>query len=149
MDCFPKDCWNKQCEQIHVWDMRVDEMKYYVITVGCYSDYHICAVTLDANKAEKLRRFFCDGYDTADIEEFEEDETVVPELRRVYHFTVSQRGEVYDGPEQWTCDVEYRNVFGWRRDNEFYAAVVADDEEKAKKIVLDERAKQLAERFGL
>ena len=124
-------------------------MKVYVITAGCYSDYHICAVTLDANKAEKLRRFFCDGHDTADIEEFEEDETVVPELRRVYHFTVTEKGAVHVGPEEWTGDPAYRNNFGWRRGNVFWGAVVARDEECAWKIVLDERAKQLAERFGL
>lgn len=29
--------------------------KAYVITKGTYSDYHICAVTLDKSRAEKLK----------------------------------------------------------------------------------------------
>lgn len=124
-------------------------MKYYVITSGCYSDYHICAVTSDANKAEILRRLYCDGYDVAQIEEFEEDENKLPTLRRVYHFIVSEKGEVWTHGEEWTNDLRYENEFGWRRGNEFWGSVVARDEECAKKIVLDERAKRLAERFGL
>ena len=30
----------------------------YVITSGCYSDYHICAVSLDLKKAEMLKKFY-------------------------------------------------------------------------------------------
>ena len=33
----------------------------YVIAKGCYSDYHICAVTLDKEKAERLCKLFDNG----------------------------------------------------------------------------------------
>jgi len=26
MGRFPKDCWNKNCEHFHVWDMSVDDL---------------------------------------------------------------------------------------------------------------------------
>ena len=32
--------------------------KVYVITSGEYSDYHICAVTLDPKRAEKMKKFY-------------------------------------------------------------------------------------------
>lgn len=53
-------------------------MKVYVITKGEYSDYHICAVSLDAEKAKNIARI-C-GYG-AEIEEYETDtwESVGPE----------------------------------------------------------------------
>lgn len=35
--------------------------KVYVITKGCYSDYHICAVTLDKEKAERLHNEQLEG----------------------------------------------------------------------------------------
>ncbi|MBR0417913.1 MAG: hypothetical protein IJI66_01945 [Erysipelotrichaceae bacterium] len=33
-------------------------MKAYIITNGEYSDYHICGVTLDKEKAEMMKRFY-------------------------------------------------------------------------------------------
>ena len=46
---------------------------YYAITSGCYSNYHVIAITDDRKKAEH----FCEVYnetnrESADIEEFEE-----------------------------------------------------------------------------
>ena len=26
MDRFPKDCWDKNCEHFHVWDMSIDDL---------------------------------------------------------------------------------------------------------------------------
>ena len=48
----------------------------YVITSGCYSDYHICAVTLDRNKAERLKKLYSCKYDgdSTDIEEWDIDD---------------------------------------------------------------------------
>lgn len=50
--------------------------KAYVITRGNYSDYHICAVTLDKNRAEKLREMFSDRWNKAEIEEYTLDEEI-------------------------------------------------------------------------
>lgn len=46
-------------------------MKVYVITKGSYSDYHICAVAIDKDKAEKLAKLYSEGCDVADIEEYD------------------------------------------------------------------------------
>ena len=37
-------------------------MKAYIITKGEYSDYHICAVTLDKDKAEQLKKLFTNDW---------------------------------------------------------------------------------------
>ena len=50
-------------------------MTYYVITKGSYSDYHICAVTTDKEKAKRLQILYSDSYDPAYIEEYIENET--------------------------------------------------------------------------
>ena len=49
-------------------------MKVYVITRGIYSDYTIMGVTLDKDKAEKMKTAFSDGMYGATIEEYETDE---------------------------------------------------------------------------
>lgn len=36
-------------------------MEIYVITKGTYSDYHICALTLDKEKAECLKKIYSDS----------------------------------------------------------------------------------------
>ena len=46
-------------------------MKVYVITKGSYSDYHICAVAIDKEKAEKLEDYYTDKWDEANIEEYD------------------------------------------------------------------------------
>ena len=44
--------------------------KVYVITKGDYSDYHICAVTLDKERAQKLQKMYTDGINIAEVEEY-------------------------------------------------------------------------------
>ena len=45
----------------------------YVITRGCYSDYEICAVTLNKDRAERLKQLYSNRIDEAEIEEWELD----------------------------------------------------------------------------
>ena len=45
----------------------------YIITRGCYSDYEICAVTLDKDRAERLKQLYSNRIDEAEIEEWELD----------------------------------------------------------------------------
>lgn len=45
----------------------------YVITRGCYSDYEICAVTLDKDRAERLKQLYSNRIVEAEIEEWELD----------------------------------------------------------------------------
>lgn len=45
----------------------------YVIIKGSCSDYHICAVATNKERAEELRRMYSSRHDNAGIEEFEEN----------------------------------------------------------------------------
>lgn len=49
-------------------------MKIYAITKGTYSDYHICALTLDKEKAGRLKKVYSDSWGEAIIEVFEDGE---------------------------------------------------------------------------
>ena len=49
-------------------------MKVYVITQGCYSDYHICAVATDEEKAKLLKKYYSCRDDIAEIEEYDTEE---------------------------------------------------------------------------
>ena len=46
----------------------------YVITKGDYSDYHICAVTMDEDRAERMQKMYGGKYDEARIETYTLDE---------------------------------------------------------------------------
>ena len=46
-------------------------MKVYVITKGDYSEYHICAVETDHEKAQILKEKFSTEWSPARIEEFD------------------------------------------------------------------------------
>jgi len=125
--------------------------KVYVITHGSYSDYHICAVTLDPERAKNLKRFF-DGYDEANIEEYPLDEKVET---RLYGVTLQREtgkhiktklddyGFYHDGEVEEDYDVktfyEEQLIF-W---------CTAKDEEHALKIARDRFAQYKAEREGI
>ena len=77
-------------------------MKVYVITQGCYSDYHICAVTLDKDKAEQLRKMYTAkesryGYSSSDVAEIEEYET-------------DDTGNTFTEEEKQSNPVEYYHI---------------------------------------
>lgn len=124
--------------------------KVYVITAGSYSDYHICAVTLDPQKAETLKKFYDKTeYDEAGIEEYDAD---------YYYDRIASGYTMYlvqfdsDGEAHWirdnrspddenvyeTCNGYYVNVTVW-----------AKDKESAIKIAAEKRAKYLAEKEGI
>lgn len=49
-------------------------MEVYVITKGSYSDYRICAVTLDEQEADRLQKIYSEPNDTADVEVYDTDD---------------------------------------------------------------------------
>lgn len=127
-------------------------MKVYVITKGEYSDYGICGVAIDKDKAEILRKLYSDRHDEADIEEYDTEEEEIPnDLRTVYRFRINEKGKVTDGGSLMRSEREWKNYFSLYGipAYSFYAEVMAVDRDHALKIALDERAKMLAERFGL
>lgn len=121
--------------------------KVYVITKGEYSSYHICAVTLEKDKAEMLAKLFSDSMDTAEIEEFDTD--VVSrflEHKRIYlcyyweyknEITVRKTDNIpNDFAPHKTC-------------NGAYVYVAADDEPMALKKASDLFAKFRAQELEL
>ena len=136
-----------------------NEKKIYVITAGEYSDYHICAVTTDKERAEFLKKWYY-GYDTQ-IEEFidgdYEDVPDTVEFIPVWYVDVREDGNVatctidrYVSQER-IPDATFEFVRSFCDDNRlhFKGILAAQDKEHAIKIVKDKRAKMLAERFGI
>ena len=124
--------------------------KVYVITSGCYSDYHICAVTLDPKKAELLKKFYDKvEYDETAIEEYYADFEYnrISEGYKMYLVQFDKAGKVHcirdnrspEGENIYeTCNGYYVNVTVW-----------AKDDESAIKIAAERRAKYLAEKEGI
>lgn len=125
-------------------------MKVYVITKGEYSDYHICAVSVDKEKAKMLQKVYSTSYEEADIEEFDTDE----EEERLkynnvyscwyhksdYSVNVSESCGDYFRPDDLKVE---KTRYG------LYTNVLADTEEEALKIASDKFAKYRAEQLGL
>lgn len=126
-------------------------MKVYVITQGEYSDFEICAVTLDKKQAELLKARYSDEWDEACIEEYETEE---------YKIEVSK-----DYKPMWTVQFENNEMYrclqiGHKNHKHGYVKthyaldiisvfVEAKDEEHARKIAKDIYAKWLAEQNNL
>lgn len=124
-------------------------MKIYVITKGCYSDYHICAVTEDKYKADLLVKRFTDNREEAHIEEYDTDDYAVLLSNNVY-FCRQRKGEEIkirlstgDYINEHTLSV--KGCCG----GTLYMHVIARNEEQALKIALDRFAKYRAEEMGL
>ena len=122
--------------------------KAYVITKGDYSDYHICAVTMDYKRAEKLKKLLDGDYEEARIEEYTLDE--VKENGNVYYVDFPDdlppkiHIDEYDGFGQ-SYDIPY--VQDWQDPVRVY--VRSKDEKHAMKIAQDEYAKWKAEQEGV
>ena len=115
-------------------------MKIYAITKGEYSDYHICALTVSKEKAEKLKKLYSDRCYKAHIEEYEDGEG--EDIRALFIYrqfdnTVAVRD--YDDNERVDIDL-YGNI---------YAIVSAKDKEHARKKAQDMIAKYKAEKLDL
>lgn len=129
-------------------------MKIYVITKGDYSDYHICAVTEDKDKAKELKKIFTDDWREANIEEYETND-----CQRMLTHKYMYKGEVLlDGR------VVVRNIeFDYIQPKEIgevvetpkcklytmYTYINANCEEDALKIAKDRFAPYLALKKGV
>ena len=123
--------------------------KVYVITAGEYSDYHICAVTLDPDNAEWLRKFYNkDSYTGAFIEEYNTE--TAPERfkqgEKRWRVSFDYRGDE-EFCQEW-CD-NIGEYISMRTDGTVFAYVWAKDKESAIKIAAERRAKYLAEKEGI
>lgn len=117
-------------------------MKIYAITKGKYSDYHICALTIDKDKAEKIKRKYSDMYEDTQIEEFEDGEGMDDNLYWEY---LCSKNDCYIsnpeyGDEEEVC--EYKGeIWG--------ACLYAKDAEHARKKAQDMIAEYKARKEGI
>lgn len=127
----------------------------YVITSGEYSDYHICAVATTEERAEELCRMYSFGYDTAEIETYEENvpgyDWYNPEPTLYWRVSFKENGEsnipeqYYDRPNLQITVNQTNYVYP---NHLTVSNIIADTEQEAFKIACDHRAKYLAEKFG-
>lgn len=123
--------------------------KVYVITKGSYSDYHICMVTMDRNRAEKSKKLLDDEYEKANIEEYILDET--KETGRVYYIefrddeSVEVHIDEYENFKSFDLLPYIDDLFS----DKIRIYVRAKDEDHALKIAQDEHAKWKAEKEGI
>ena len=113
-------------------------MKIYVITAGCYSDYHVCGVATDPESAENLRLLSSGSWcGEARIETFETQE--IRKRPKTYwdiaasdEFGLSRCWEMpmIDGEEYYINHVTY-GAYGYA------VRVIAEDKSHAVKIAQD------------
>ena len=120
----------------------------YVITKGDYSDYHICAVTMDYERAERMKKLYSERYDEARIEKYvlDEDKTT----GSIYYVEFKNDGSAAIRMNEYTEYDNYDNgpvVDSWY--NPIRVFVRAKDEDHALKIAQDKYAEWKAEKAGI
>ncbi len=117
-------------------------MKIYAITKGEYSDYHICALTVDKDRAKKLKEMFSEGGREANIEEYEDGAIETMDLRWCVDLETFDVVAINKNSAWWECCDELDFAFG-------RAYVKAKDKEHARKKAQDMIPQYYAERQGL
>ena len=122
-------------------------MKIYVVTKGCYSDYHIITATTDETLAYQIKEKFNGKYDEAYVEEYEDAELM---LKPCYFLRFDKGGNVIETREESNTEYYYDGSnFGKDVAGNFYISVVADNLESAIKIGAEKRAMRLAKKHGI
>lgn len=123
-------------------------MKIYVVTKGCYSDYHIITATTDLKVAEAIKaKFDGDSWDETSIEVFENAKVM---LRPLWFVDFKKDGTVRSVSEETNeYGYEILNQCKSRMNDEVFVYVTADTEKKAIKIAAEKRAEYLANKNGL
>lgn len=118
----------------------------YDITQGCYSDYHICAVTMDVDRARRLQELYSDSYGNgANIEKFSLDE-IQPEHVYGVEFSIDThqlahvKRDTYAWRSSGLIEEDYETVTIW---------VAAKNEDSAIKAAQDRYAQYRAEQEGV
>lgn len=128
-------------------------MKVYVITKGEYSDYYICGVVTDQQKAETLARIMSDNYGDARVEEYDTDEfSPIFEGKSAYCVMFLENGDVFKIVEESISYFEpgvCESIPKWCNGIALQVRVYAKDQKSAVKIAAEKRAKFLAGKMGL
>lgn len=124
--------------------------KVYVITKGNYSDYHICAVTLDKDRAQKLKKLYSDRRKNAEIEEYVPNEAKPMFMYGVEMDTSGKvlafKADEYDLHDDGYAEAEFDlDSNSWRH----VVWVNAKDEAHAVKIAQDRLAEYKAKKAGI
>ena len=120
--------------------------KIYIITKGCYSDYHICAVTMDKSRAEKLKRLFDGRWEEAAIEEYTLDEAKKNEYVYYIDFQDNSSPQIYIDEYSGFVNSTPYVIYEYPAVRVY---VHAKDEKHAMKIAQDEYARWKAEQEGI
>lgn len=116
-------------------------MKIYIITKGDYSDYHICNVTTDYQKAQRYKEAYSDDWGEACIEVYEDGRKGKDNYCWGYN-PVSNTVKMSEYP--------WKEKVMTNREGKIYRVYVyASDEKHAIKKAQDMIAKYKAEQAGL
>ena len=122
-------------------------MKFYVVTKGDYSNYHIVAITTDKKKAERLKELHKSKYLPTRIEVFEENTT---KDFPVFEVFANENGEILEINLQ---DIPYFAIKDIGKLKEHPSGYILDiqteTEEKAKKIFYDILSEHKAVKEGI
>jgi len=121
-------------------------MKIYVVTKGCYSDYHIITATTDENLADEIKEKFSSKYEKAYVEVFENAELL---LKPCFFLRFDRNGNVRETVCRSDNEYSYDCDYGIDVTGNFYISVVADNLESAIKIGAEKRAIYLAQQYGI
>lgn len=116
--------------------------KIYAVTKGSYSAYHIIALTTDKERAEHIAKIFSDGWDDAEVEEFEDSKCGESGMIYTYH----SRCDFVELDDY--CQNEEEGVHEYK-DGVYTVYVFASDKECAKKKALDMIAEYKEKDLGL
>lgn len=134
-------------------DYENGHMPIYIILKGSYSDRHICAVSIDANQAEDLKRFFSDEYGDASIDIYrtnEYNDALNPWYKPFYCSQCGDTTSVSEVSHEDYFDIEFweQNVRK-SRDGTMHVYIYALDKEHAEKIFHDKIAEYKANECGI
>ena len=118
----------------------------YVVTKGCYSDYHIITATTDKDLAYQIKEKFTGNYDEAYVEVFKDAELF---LKPCFFLRFDKSGSVVESEQENNREYSYEGSFGKDCNGNFYIHVVTDDLESAIKIGAEKRAMFFAKKHGI
>lgn len=126
----------------------MENKKFYAVTKGEYSDYHIITITDDEETAYKLKAMYSDDYSEAKVEVFENG---LINTAPYWWINVGTNGIAMAKIvtiDDWLYPIEELNIV-MEDDDIFYVLVNAKDCEHAKKIAYDLITKYKAEKAGI
>lgn len=139
-------------------------MIVYVITKGCYSDYHVCGVATDQQAANRLKELFSDQFEEAIIEEYDTEKPLSVSERidkgyMAYAITIMDgaivavrsmdKDDISYSIDNLSESPHFSTYPRFATINKGWVYCLAKDEEHAKKIALDTYAQWKAEKEGI